>query len=97
MPGALELRFTPTANITPDLAVTFFDSAGAVVVGAAVSMRLELDSGERTDPNTRLSATGVGSSAFGPIVVGAAILLVGGAAVFVSRVRVGRRESGAAS
>lgn len=100
-PGAYELRLTPSADLSPDLAITFLDGAGGVV--GELSLRLDLRSGSGVSgpaqqPLDREALGLTGSSGFPYLIVAAAVLLLAGGAVIgwrVLRARRARLDQGA--
>lgn len=100
-PGALELRLTPGANLSPDLTISFFDGASALVGGGAgTAQRVILQAGSGGSgggggtggggSGQPLSSTGAPVT---PLVLITVILLAAGAGLLAWRALSARRSA----
>lgn len=102
-PGALELRLTPGANLSPDLTISFFDGASALVGGGAgTAQRVILQAGSGGGGGTGGGGTGGGGSGqplgstgapATPLVLITVILLAAGAGLLAWRALSARRSA----
>lgn len=97
-PGALELRLTPGANLSPDLTITFFDGASALVGGGAgTAQRVILQAGSGGGGGTGGGGSGQSLGSTGapvtPLVLITVILLAAGAGLLAWRALSARRSA----